>query len=312
MKLSSVQATNEFNLPACVATVRFFDGVHAGHRFLLEELKSLAHERDLKSLIVTFSVHPRKTLNSDFQPELLTTLTEKLTQIETVGIDRCVVLDFTIEMAQLSAFEFLKTILKEQFNVKTLLVGHDHRFGRNRSDGFPEYKKYGEALGIEVLQARQYITDEDQQISSSVISHALLNGDVDGANRLLTYRYCITGEVVEGVKVGREIGFPTANLKLIDSDKLIPSRGVYAVIVYLDGTKYPAMMNIGIRPTLNNGSNTSLEVHILDFDKNIYNQEITVEFVRKIRDEKKFNGLNELIEQLTKDKIIVSEMNFDI
>lgn len=227
----------ELNNVPCVATVGFFDGVHAGHRFLIEELKTLARVKGLKSLIVTFATHPRKVLKSDFQPHLLTTLAEKKALLEATGVDRCVVLDFTPEMAQMSAFEFLKNILQEQLNVNALLVGHDHRFGHNRADGFPEYKNYGEMLGMEVIQAQRYKTPEDQHISSSDIRHALEHGEIEHANRLLTYSYSLTAKVVEGFKIGREIGFPTANLQVPDddADKLIPANGVYAVNVNVRG-----------------------------------------------------------------------------
>ncbi len=291
-----------------VATVGFFDGVHAGHRFLIEELKSLAKARNMQSLVITFNIHPRKVLNSDYQPQLLTTLSEKLEQLETTGVDRCVVLDFTPELAQLSAFDFLKTILKEQYGVKTLLVGHDHRFGHNRADGFPEYKQYGEMLGMEVIQAGRYKTPEDRHVSSSDIRHALSSGDIAHANKLLTYPYSLEGKVVEGFRVGRNIGFPTANMQVLDSDKLIPAFGVYAVQVYHGNAVYKGMMNIGTRPTLNNSSNTSLEVHIFDFNQDIYNQTLKVEFLSKIRDEHKFKSLDELIEQLKKDRETVDSL----
>lgn len=293
----------------CAATVGFFDGLHAGHRFLIEELKTIAKSQHLKSIVVTFAVHPRKVLNSTFQPELLTTLPEKLTQLESTGIDACIVLDFTITMAKLSAYEFLDTILKKQFNVRTLLVGHDHRFGHNRTDGFPEYKKYGEDLGLEVIQAGQYITELDKHISSSVIRNALKEGNVELANRLLTYDYSFQGKVVEGFKVGRKIGFPTANIDLQDPDKLVPAIGVYGVRVGWNGQHYKGMMNIGHRPTLANGGNISIEVHILDFEENVYNQAIKIDFIRKIRDEQKFNGIDELIAQLEKDRLYVTGLD---
>lgn len=295
--------------PPSIATVGFFDGMHAGHRFLIEELKTLARERNLKSMVVTFAVHPRKVLNSDFQPKLLTTLSEKLNQLETTGVDACVVLDFTVVMAQLSAFEFLKTILKEQLNVKTLLVGHDHRFGHNRTDGFPEYKKYGEQLGMEVIQAERFSTSEIQHVSSSIVRLALQQGDIPTANRILTYAYFLRGKVTEGFKVGRGIGFPTANLQVSDSDKLIPPRGVYAVRVHWNAATYKGMMNIGTRPTLTDSDHISLEVNIFDFDKAIYNQTLEVEFIQKIRDEQKFKGVDELVVQLKKDKQRVLEIN---
>jgi len=302
----------ELDKSPCVATVGFFDGVHAGHRFLINELKDIARSQNLKSVVITFRTHPRKVLNSDFQPELLNTLSEKLAELETTGVDTSIVLDFSEEMAQLSAFDFLKTILKEQLNVKTLLIGHDHRFGHNRSDGFPEYKKYGEMLGMEVIQAERYKTPDDQHISSSKIRLALQQGDIEHVNKLLTYSYSFTGKVIDGFKVGRKIGFPTANLQLIDDEKLIPPLGVYAVKVFWNKNTYKAMMNIGTRPTLSDSHHISLEVNIFEFNEDIYNQTITVEFIKKIRDEKKFNRVDELIKQLQKDKQTVMELNNQI
>jgi len=293
-----------------VATVGFFDGLHAGHRFLIEELKTLAKNQKLKSIVVTFAVHPRKVLDVDFHPEILTPLPEKLTQLESMGIDGCVILDFNTEMAKLSAYEFLKVILKEQFNVHTLLVGHDHRFGHNRTDGFPEYKKYGEALGMKIIQATRFNTEMDKHISSSEIRNALKKGEVELANRLLTYEYSIQGQVIEGFKVGRTIGFPTANIEPNDPEKIIPATGVYAVRVLWNNQQFKGMMNIGHRPTLDNGQNTTLEVHILDFNQDIYHQIIKIDFMGRIRDEQKFHGIEELKEQLQKDRLYVMGMDY--
>jgi riboflavin kinase / FMN adenylyltransferase len=298
-------------LSPCVATVGFFDGLHAGHRYLIEELKGIAKEQHLQSVVVTFAVHPRKVLNSEFRPELLTTLSEKLIQLSTTGIDACIVLDFSLQMAELSAYDFLKTILKEKFNVQTLLVGHDHRFGHNRADGFPEYKKYGEELGMTVLKCTQFHTDTDKHISSSEIRNALKTGEIELANRLLTYNYSITGKVIEGFKNGRQIGFPTANIELFDHEKIIPAIGVYAVRVTWKGSQYKGMLNIGHRPTLDNGLTISIEVHILDFDTDIYNQTLEVGFIIKIRDEQKFNGIEALKEQLQKDKLYVLSLEMN-
>jgi len=287
---------------SCVATVGFFDGVHAGHRFLIDELKALAKSQQKQSLVITFSTLPRKVLDDSYKPELLNTLIEKMVQLQSTGVDRCIVLDFTPEMAKLSAYEFIKTILSEQYNVSTLLVGHDHRFGHNRTDGFAEYKQYGESVGMTVVQAQRFFNDEFPLISSSTIRQALDQGEIATANRLLTYSYSVTGRVIDGFKNGRKIGFPTANIHVLDPDKLIPPFGVYAVRVHWNNNIYPGMMNIGTRPTLANGLHTSLEVHILDFDQDIYNQIIEVEFIGKIRDEHKFDGIDKLIEQLKKDK----------
>lgn len=288
--------------PPCVATVGFFDGLHIGHRFLIDELKAVATSQNKKSVVVTFSAHPRKVLHSDFQPQLITTLSEKLVQLETTSIDTCIVLDFTIEMAKLSAYEFLKTILFEQFNVQTLLVGHDHRFGHNRTDGINEYQQYGNQLGLEVIEAKCYSTETDHDISSSIIRSALKNGNIELANRLLTYEYSFMGKVINGFKVGHKIGFPTANIEPEDHEKLIPAIGVYAVRVRWNNRYYKGMMNIGNRPTMDNGENISIEVHIIDFDTDIYDETVEIDFIRKIRDEKKFNSIEELVEQLHKDK----------
>lgn len=297
-----IYQSNITSLPPCVGTVGFFDGVHAGHRFLIEELKSIAASQNRKSMVVTFSEHPRKVLHSKYQPMLITTLEEKLQQLEKTGIDLCVVLDFTLEMARLSAYDFLKTILRDQLNVKSLLVGHDHRFGHNRTDGFPEYKQYGNSLGMEVVEAKYFSTNTDNHISSSTIRNALISGDINHANRLLTYDYSVKGKVVDGFKVGHKIGFPTANIEVLDNEKMIPSLGVYAVKIHWKKTLYKGMMNIGNRPTLNNGDHVSLEVNIFNFDADIYNETVIIDFVNKIRDEKKFANVDELIEQLKKDK----------
>lgn len=291
------------------ATVGFFDGVHTGHRFLIAELKKESAKRGLKSMVITFKVHPRKVLHAAYLPQLLTSAEEKLEQLKSTDVDEVVELDFTTEMAQLTAAEFIKQILAEQLGVKLLLVGHDHRFGKNREEGFPEYVAYGKQNGMEVIQATRYSTEQFSHISSSEVRNALLNGEIERANTLLTYPYAFTGYVVSGFQVGKKIGFPTANLNPVEPDKLIPAIGVYAVLIDWNGTTYSGMMNIGRRPTLDNGDAVSLEVHIINFDADIYHQQVKVTFIRKIRDEKKFNSVEELIEQLKMDKEIVLRAN---
>jgi riboflavin kinase/FMN adenylyltransferase len=291
------------------ATVGFFDGVHTGHRFLIAELKKEAAKRGLKSMVITFKVHPRKVLHAAYLPQLLTSAEEKLEQLKSTDVDEVVELDFTTEMAQLTAAEFIKQVLAEQLGVKLLLVGHDHRFGKNREEGFPEYVAYGKQNGMEVIQATRYSTEQFSHISSSEVRNALLNGEIERANTLLTYPYAFTGYVVSGFQVGKKIGFPTANLNPVEPDKLIPAIGVYAVLIDWNGNSYKGMMNIGRRPTLDNGDAVSLEVHIINFDADIYHQQVKVTFIRKIRDEKKFNSVEELIEQLKMDKEIVLRAN---
>lgn len=298
------QSTSE-TLGATVATVGIFDGVHAGHRFLIDELKSIAQTKHLRSTVITFAQHPRKVLDPNFNPLLLTSLEERIAQIDTTGIDCCIVIDFDLEMAALSAYDFIQQILFNKFNVQVLLVGHDHRFGHNRAEGFPEYQQYGKQVGVEVIQASRFSTNNDEMISSTEIRTALQVGDVERANRLLTYRYSITGVVVKGFQMGRKMGFPTANVALIEADKHIPANGVYAVQVKWGGTHYNGMLNIGVRPTVSSSETKSIEVNIFDFDADIYDQQVEVIFIAKIRDEKKFESLDDLVAQLMVDRQMV-------
>ncbi len=286
-----------------VATVGFFDGVHLGHRFLLDELKRIAKYQNRLSAVITFNSHPRKVLHADFQPLLLTTFDEKIEQLSTTGIDYCIVLDFSIEMSKLSAYDFLNNILFKQLNVKTLLVGHDHRFGHNRTDGFPEYEKYGEQIGIQAIQATRLSLPDCTHISSSDIRLALKNADIKLTNKLLGYNYTITGKVTDGLKIGRKLGFPTANIEVTDTEKQIPTKGVYAVKVQIEKVWLNGMLNIGNRPTIDNSKKRSIEVNIFDFENDIYNKNIKVSFICKIRDEHKFDSLDELIAQLNQDKV---------
>jgi len=305
-----IEANSGIKIEPCVATVGFFDGVHIGHRFLMEELKKIASTQHLKSVVVTFDQHPRKVLNADFQPKLLTTLDERLFQIGSTGVDACVVLNFTREMSLLSARDFLKEVLHDQLNVQTLLVGHDHRFGHNREDGLSEYIRYGEEFGIKVIEAQRFATEDMPHISSSVIRRALLDGDVETANRLLTYEYSFEGKVVNGFKVGHKIGFPTANLIPLSEEKLIPGVGVYAVRARCNEKRFKAMMDIGYRPTFGDDNKLTIEVHIIDFDEDIYQKNIRIDFIRRLRDEIKFDTVEELIKQLYRDREEVLAMNF--
>ncbi len=284
------------------ATIGFFDGVHIGHQFVIKQLQTIAKTTGTQSLIVTFSTHPRKTLQSGFQPEILTTLPEKLSLLEKNGVDACAVLDFNSGLAKMSAYDFMNIILKHEYNVNTLLIGYDHRFGYERQETFSDYIQYGKKLGIEIVQTEQFVTDRLYHISSSEIRKSLENGKIEAANAMLGYNYFFEGKVVDGFKVGRKIGFPTANLLPDDKDKLLPSSGVYAVRVNVNEELYCGMLNIGSRPTLNNGNGISIEVHIINFERNIYNQTIALEFIHKIREERKFNNIYELTRQLEKDK----------
>lgn len=292
------------------ATIGFFDGVHLGHRFLIDELKDIAKAKNLPSAVITFPEHPRAVLHSDYQPKLLNSFEEKLEQLATTGIDYCIVLDFTIELSRLTAQEFITSILAEKLHTKVLLIGYDHRFGRDRKDGFEQYVQYGAACGMEVINASPY--DEGRTaVSSSEIRKLLATGQVEEADRLLTYPYQLHGTIVDGYKVGRKLGFPTANIRVDEPYKIIPGTGVYAVWVSLKEEKYKGMLYIGNRPTLDNGDNITLEVNILDFTGDIYNNEITVAFIYYVRGDVKFNSLEELKEQLKRDRKTVDRLLTD-
>jgi len=295
-----------YTIEPCVAAIGFFDGVHKGHRYLIEQVKAVGLSKGLRTALITFPVHPRKVIDPDYKLELLSTLKEKETLLSQAGVDYCFLLDFTAEISGLTAYDFMAKILKEQFHVDSLIIGYDHRFGHNRSEGFTDYSQYGKEIGMEVIHAKA-LTIEGRKVSSSVIRKALLSAELDLANFYLGYDYSFDGVVVTGHKVGRTIGFPTANVS-VDSDKLIPADGVYAVRVSVEGNYYFGMINIGHRPTLNNGVNRTLEVNILHFSDDIYGKTIRVSLVKRIRPEVKFNGVEDLKVQLHNDRANVEEI----
>lgn len=306
--------TSDIAFRPSVATIGFFDGVHRGHRYLIEQVREAAAARGLASSVITFPIHPRKVMQSDYHPELLTTCDEKVTLLAETGIDSCIMLDFTPEVARLSAKEFM-SILKEQYQIQALVIGHDHRFGHNRSEGFEDYVRYGKALGMEILLARAYtykreLAETEVTISSSVIRRLLQEGNVSEAAEYLGYDFFLEGTVVGGYHVGRKIGFPTANLRVTDPDKMIPADGVYAVHVFIEGEKYGGMLSIGYRPTLDNGPDRSIEVHIFHFNADIYNQPMRISFVRRTRPELKFDSMDELIERLHLDEAEIKGILF--
>lgn len=282
------------------ATIGFFDGVHLGHRFLIEQVKEAASQAGLCSSIITFPVHPRQVIQSDYQPQLLSSPEEKIKLLATTGIDQCILLPFTKELSRLTAREFMQ-LLHDEYQVRMLVIGYDHRFGHNRAENFEDYCRYGQELGISILQANAYTQAEDK-VSSSAVRRALLNGEIETASQYLGYSYSMEGTVVDGYKVGRKIGFPTANLQLVCTHKLIPAEGVYVVYAQIENKRWKGMLNIGRRPTLNNGSDLSIEVHILDFNEDIYKKNIRIEFVHFLRPEVRFQSTDELIKQMQKDK----------
>lgn len=291
-------------LDECAATIGVFDGVHMGHRMLLFEMESDAKIAGLKSMAITFDRQPRQLFDANYKPQLLTTLEEKKLLFSALGVDYLVVLPFTMEIAQLSAREFMQQVLKEKLNVKLLRLGYDNRFGRGRTEDIDDYRRYGREIKIGMRQSNPLQPQGfSEPISSSLIRRLIgEDGNVREAMALLVGWYQISGTVKPGEHIGSTLGFPTANLELKDDGKMIPAPGAYAVRVDLgNGNIRPAMMNIGTRPTFS-GQKQTLEVNIFDFDGDLYGHEIAVWFVDRLRDERRFDSPEELKAQLEEDK----------
>lgn len=295
-------------MPELVATIGFFDGVHRGHRFLIDRVIEEAQRSGMLSAVITFDRHPREVLQTDYQPDLLSTLDEKLLLLSKTHVDNTVVLHFDASLAALTAHDFMRDVLQGQLKVRKLIIGYDNRFGHNRSEGFDDYVRYGKELGIEVIRADAFLPD-DVRVSSSVIRTCLREGRVEEANRLLGYDYTIESRIVSGYQNGRKMGFPTANLDVTRCQQLLPASGVYAVLVRLkDSVGWKrGMMNIGHRPTFN-GTTTSMEVNLFNFSGDLYGQELLVSFISKIRDERKFDSIDALAEQLQHDKVQINKL----
>ena len=370
--------TTHCSCAGVVATIGFFDGVHRGHRHLINKVMEMAHAHAQQSMVITFDRHPREVLQSDYQPQMLTTLNTKLRLLHETGIDRVEVLHFTRQLAALSARQFMAQVLKERLGVTTLVIGYDHRFGHNRAEGFDDYVRYGKELGIEVVQSSELtiafsevsnasseasnassevsnVSSEvassveessskacsfagkfGMHVSSSAIRRLLKEGDVSRASLFLDRLHTITGCVTHGFAEGRKMGFPTANLDTTGYPLLIPANGVYGVWVKigcadavmgkcevpnLDGWPsemsipimddhdgwLPAMLNIGTRPTFD-GSTTTIEANIFDFDDDIYGQPMTIAFCFRLRNEQRFDSVEALEEQLHKDRKEIEKM----
>lgn len=295
-------------MPELVATIGFFDGVHRGHRFLIDRVIEEAQRSGMSSAVITFDRYPREVLQTDYQPDLLSTLDEKLLLLSKTHVDNTVVLHFDASLAALTAHDFMRDVLQGQLKVRKLIIGYDNRFGHNRSEGFDDYVRYGKELGIEVIRADAFLPD-DVCVSSSVIRTCLREGRVEEANRLLGYDYTIESRIVNGYQNGRKMGFPTANLDVTRCQQLLPASGVYAVLVRLkDSVGWKrGMMNIGHRPTFN-GTTTSMEVNLFNFSGDLYGQELLVSFISKIRDERKFDSIDALAEQLQHDKVQINKL----
>jgi riboflavin kinase/FMN adenylyltransferase len=288
-----------------VVTIGTFDGVHLGHREVISELNRISKLSGGESVIFTFEPHPRIIIApSEDSLRLLSTKNEKISQMEKLGIDHLVIFPFTNQFSKLPYNEFVTDILVGKMKISTLVVGYDHRFGEGRKGDFHSLELLSNAFHFKVEQLSELLV-EGKVVSSTKIRLALASGDIAKANHFLGYRYPLSGKVIEGKQLGRKLGFPTANIETLDDHKLIPGDGVYAVFVQSGGNIYKGMLNIGIRPTVSyNADHKSIEVHIFDFEADIYNSQITLYFVTKIRDEQKFAGIEQLKDQLVKDKII--------
>ena len=297
---------NGFSAKNPVVTIGMFDGLHAGHRVLLQKVIDKAREINGESVIISFWPHPRVVLNKDADDlRFLTSLEEKTRLFSETGIDHLVLIPFTKELAELSAKEFIMEILIRGIKLKHLVIGYDHRFGKDRASSHDEYHKYASEYNFTISKIGA-VKIGGLHISSTVIRNLILKGKIKEANKLLTYNYLLSGRVIGGMKVGRRIGFPTANIEPQEARKLIPPDGVYACIVHVLGGKYGGMLNIGYKPTLSSyQKQRSIEVHIFDFNRDVYSEEITIEFVERIRNEKKFTDIAKLRLQLKKDEQVI-------
>ncbi len=293
----------QFQVKRPVVTIGTFDGIHLGHQKVIARLRDFAWQHNGESVIFTFHTHPRLVTSPDETSlRLLTTLKEKTELLEKFGIDHLIIYPFNRDFANFTYHEFVEKILVEKLRTHCLVVGYDHKFGRNREGGFEYLQKCADKYHFHIEKLDALLVEADS-VSSTKIRNALENGDIQKANQFLGYPFTLHGTVVSGNQLGRKLGFPTANIESSDKYKIIPGYGVYAVKVRLKQGEYNGMLNIGTRPTFNNNAdNRSIEVNIFDFDGDIYGQEITLRFVGKIRDEQKFSDMHRLAAQLEKDR----------
>ena len=287
-----------------VITIGTFDGVHMGHRQVIDKLISIAREIDGESVLVTFHPHPRKVVSSTILGiRLINTLDEKIVLLEQIGIDHLVIVPFTDAFANQSAEAYVQDFLYEKFKPHTIIIGYDHRFGRDRLGDYRLLEKMSKQLDFKLLEIPKHIL-ENISISSTNIREAILHNDIATADMLLGYEFFFSGIVVDGNKLGRKLGYPTANLKIEDEEKIIPGNGIYAVYAKLEGeeSRMKGMMSIGFRPTVD-GKTKVIEVNLFDFDKDIYGQRLIVYVKKFLREEEKFDSIEDLVKQIDRDKI---------
>ena len=289
-------------LENAIITTGTFDGVHQGHQKILSKLMEVAKKNKGESVLLTFFPHPRMVLQPDSDLKLINTIDEKIELLRAVGIDHLIIHPFTKEFSRTTSLEFVRDLLVNKIGTTKLVIGYDHHFGRNREGSFEHLKEFGPIYGFEVEEIS--VQDVDNvNVSSTKIRKALEEGEVDVAANYLGHSFFIEGTVVHGQKVGRELGFPTANIDVENPYKLIPQNGIYAVKVQSGEKVYKGMLNIGLRPTIEFSEKLTIEVHLFDFNEDLYGKRLRISFVKRIRSEKKFENKEALIAEMRKDKV---------
>ena len=289
-----------------VITIGTFDGVHIGHKKIINQLTSISSKNNLISILLSFFPHPKMVLQNDNELKLINTIQEKEGLLNSLNLDYLIIKEFTKEFSRLSALEFVRDILVNKLNAKHIIIGYDHHFGRNRTANIEQLKEFGELYDFKVTEILAQDID-DIAISSTKIRKSLINGEITLANKFLGYNFFFSGNVVHGNNIGKTISFPTANIKIDAPYKLVPKNGVYIVKTIIDNQITFGMMNIGYNPTFN-GKQKSIEIHFMNFNKNIYDKTLTIEMILRIRNEIKFNSVDDLKKQLEQDKL--STLNY--
>ena len=300
-KLEIIHSIFDFNVTQkTYVTIGTFDGVHIGHQKIIKKLIEDAKSNNKKSVVLTFFPHPRMVLHQDFSIKLINTIKERTEHLRNLGLDYLIIHPFDKEFYRLSALDFVRDVLVNKLSIDKLIIGYDHHFGRNREGNIEQLTEYSYLYDFHVEEIPAQDVN-DVSVSSTKIRNALINGELKIANNYLGYNFSLTGRVVRGEQLGQKIGFPTANIQIEEEYKLIPKTGVYVVRSKIKEKLIFGMMNIGVRPTIN-GDNRTIEVHFFDFNADVYDQEISVELLYFLRDEEKFNSVNDLKIQLVKDK----------
>jgi len=289
-----------------VAATGFFDGVHIGHMAIINQVLEIAKSKNEKSAIITFWPHPRAILQQDaYKLRLLTDIEEKKRLILAAGIDEFIVIPFSREFSKLSAKEFLSDFLRDKYGITDLVIGYDHTIGNDKTITQDRIIEIAKEVGITAVKVKE-VSNDGMCVSSTKIREHILEGDIQLANKMLGHTYSLNGVVVAGNRIGHTLGFPTANMKLYEPLKILPSNGVYVVLVQIQGKQYRGVCNIGLRPTVNMGNEKTIETHILNFNDDIYGLDIKIDFLDKIRDEKKFADREKLKKRISKDKEIAA------